>query len=433
MHLMKSNGCLCHSGSGARLPAAAHLVAGAMTNGLLVTQAAFCQLGTSVRDAWPVWRRVTLTLIVINVLALPGHASKFELEAAAAKGDIEHVTRLLEAGANPSDGLGAAAGAGQAEVVQLLLEAGAAEDFYKGPSVLFFALNDAAWAGHAQVVQMLLAAGADPSDGMSLAIQAGRTQVVEMLLEAGANPSAGLNSAAGAGNAEMVQMLLGIGGDPNHESSEHALDDAARAGHTEVVRILLESGAKPSSDALDDAVEAGNVQMAQMLLEAGAEPSPRGMDFASGAGNGQIVRMLLEAGANPSHGLLSAAGNGEAEIVAFLLRAGGDPNNARWIYRRRLDLTPLHLAVMKGHLGIVRTLIEAGADTGARARYVPPGAGETIVAAVTSAFTLYLADFEGLLGVEMKDMDGWTPLQFAETAGHAPMIDVLTEASSAPE
>ena len=91
--------------------------------------------------------------------------------------------------------------------------------------------------------------------------------------------------------------------------------------------------------------------MARMLLEAGAEPSPRGMDFAAGAGNVQLVRMLLQAGANPSHGLLSAAGNGNAEIVELLLRAGGDPNDARWIYKRRLDLTPLHLAVMKGRLG----------------------------------------------------------------------------------
>ena len=347
MHPTTAGGCSRNSAVGVGLPVAPSLVATSMARFL---QATSRRRGISALGAGRVARLVVMTLILINLLTPPGHAGTPGLVAAAARGDIETVARLLEAGADPSDALDDAARAGHAEVVRMLLEAGRPVKFYEG----------------------------------------------------------------------SLRLLS-------------ALQDAASAGHDQAVHVLLEAGAGPSFHALDDAVEAGDIGMSRMLLEAGAAPSPRAMDFAAGAGNVEILRMLLHAGANPSDGLFSATANGEAEIVESLLRSGGDPNDARRIYRGRLDLTPLHMAAMTGRLEIAATLVRAGADTEARTRYRPPGTGETVLAAFISAFTMYLADFEGLMGIEMKDMHGWTPLEFATAAGHSAMIDVLTEASSAPE
>ena len=120
--------------------------------------------------------------------------------------------------------------------------------------------------------------------------------------------------------------------------------------------------------------------------------------------------------------------------MAALLRAGGDPNATRWIYGRRLSLTPLHGAAWRGHLEAAELLIEAGADIEARARYKAAGFGESLFAAYTSVLASRLfpsasPSTEELLSTELADQDGWTPLQFASAAGHTKIVDLLTDAS----
>ncbi|MDE0002631.1 MAG: ankyrin repeat domain-containing protein [Rhodospirillaceae bacterium] len=174
---------------------------------------------------------------------------------------------------------------------------------------------------------------------------------------------------------------------------------------------------------------AGRVQIVGMLLVAGANPS-RGVGEASGAGRAEVVRMLLEAGGDPSLGLASASMAGRIEIVKILLRAGGDPNDSRWTYRQRLSLTALHAAALRGLVGIARVLVEAGADIAARTRYRPPGLLEVFVSAFASGFFHGLIDIEDILNVDLADMDGWTPVQFAAAAGHSEVVDCLKAAWS---
>ena len=247
------------------------------------------------------------------------------------------------------------------------------------------------------IVSLALVGCASTNDKLQTAAANGDAERVARLLDAGADPSYALGNAAGAGHAEIVGILLDAGADPSH-----ALGNAAGAGHAEIVGILLDAGADPS-EALDDAARAGHAE---------------------------IVGILLDAGANPSLGLPAAAQRGQTKTVATLLRAGGDPNNERLTYRGRLSLTPLHWAAMEGHLEVVKLLIEAGADIEARAHYSSPGLLETFVTTVTLAALSPFAP-DDRLGLEMADMDGWIPLQFATAAGHTEIVDLLTAASSA--
>lgn len=359
-------------------------------------------------------RWMTLSAVVVVVsMSLSGCASPSDkLQVAAGRGDAGRVVRLLEAGADPSHALDNAARAGHTEIVQILLEADA------DPSG---ALDDAARKGHTEIVRILLEAGARPSDALDDAAGEGHTEIVRILLEAGAHPSGALDDAARAGHTGIVRILLEAGAAPSR-----GLNDAAWAGHVEIVRILLAAGAAPSRG-LSTAAGKGHGEIVRTLLEAGADPSV-GLSAAAGQGHREIVRTLLEAGADPSVGLSAAARWGRTEIVAVLLEAGGDPNATRWVYRSRLSLTPLHGAALRGHVSAAELLIEAGADIKARARYKAAGFGESLFAIFFSAIIPF-ASPDDLLNVELEDMDGWTPSQFAAAAGHTEIVSLLTEAS----
>ena len=68
-------------------------------------------------------RRATLVLLmVVLFMALCGCESR--LSTAAGNGDVPAVQALVEAGADPSDGLVAAVMSGHVEIVQILLDAG---------------------------------------------------------------------------------------------------------------------------------------------------------------------------------------------------------------------------------------------------------------------------------------------------------------------
>ena len=358
--------------------------------------------------------RTMLILAVMVSIVLSGCASTIgNLQRAAANGDAESVAQLLEAGADPSFALDNAAGAGHAEIVQILLAAGA------NPSG---GLAAAAESGQVHIVEILLAAGADPSRGIATAAESGQTHIVEILLAAGADPTSALDNAAGAGHAEIVQFLLAAGADPSE-----GLAAAANSGQTHIVKILLAAGADPS-EGLAAAILAEDIELFQNLLAAGADPT-FGLPTAVARGHTDIVKILLAAGADPSEGLASAVRWENTKILAILLESGGDPNDADWIHRSHLSLTPLHWAAWKGHLEITERLIEAGADIEARAHHRAAELGDIIaISLLTVIFPFSSSD--DFYDTELEEMDGWTPLQFATAAGHTKIVALLMEASS---
>lgn len=187
------------------------------------------------------------------------------ISKAAASGDVEEVTRLLDDGPhllearNPRRGhrtpLMVAAQEGQEAVVRLLLQRHA-QVHACNPGGLTV-LHLAAAGGHERVVSLLLRSGADSSR----TCQGGSTALM---------------NASWAGHLGVVQQLLrhmrGCGVDTRAKDGCTALWDACRNGRVDIVRALLLAGASHMVTSHDgqtprQITEAGGYSECVALLE----------------------------------------------------------------------------------------------------------------------------------------------------------------------
>jgi ankyrin repeat protein len=188
-----------------------------------------------------------------------------------------------------------------------------------------------------QAVTRLLAAGADPntrnwqgSPVLSVAIYRGYSGLARALLDAGADPNArrkdgttALMDAVGKEDAGMVTALLARGAEPNAKTGDGdtALLHAAMFSRTPIVRALLEKGADVKAQdhmgrtALKWAANEGSVEIVRLLLAGGAPVDAR--DWF---------------GSTP---LMEAAREGHLEVVKLLVESGADPNAREDMTRRR--------------------------------------------------------------------------------------------------
>ncbi|KAL6799179.1 ankyrin repeat-containing domain protein [Trichoderma sp. SZMC 28013] len=280
------------------------------------------------------------------------------------------------------------------------------------------------WAslgGHGTIVKLLLENDAHP-DGweekwtpLKLAVENDHTVVMKLLLEGGANPNDRdlddyLEHASKTGNIDMAKLLfrwcdyqpnrrylLHIATQRGHEAMMTLLLDegfdlesqdeegwtplqhAAANGHEAVVKLLLQKGANPESKnkggqtPLFEAAKNGHDAILRLLLQKGANldikdkwgrtPLLQAMDF----GHEAVTKLLLENGANllevpvdSDTPLIIASRNGDYQMVKLLLEHGVNPNPEK----PRAWTTALHSAASKGHVEIVRLLLNKGADLG---------------------------------------------------------------------
>ena len=233
-----------------------------------------------------------------------------------------------------------------------------------------------------EVTELLLAHGADPNRGdengvtaYALAMRLGRTEIAARLREAGAEDRLSARdrfvAACAAADRDSVASLLAQ--DPELprrlERVDHwVLAEAARAGRAEAVALLLEQGFDPDVaqhgyTALHWAAFGGHAEVIDLLLTHGCDPARRDPHYRSAAwgwaehgGHEALARRLLRRAATAGH-LMAAVGLGDAEAVARILAE--DPASADcddgWV-------TPLGVAASLGHVGLMGTLVEAGAD-----------------------------------------------------------------------
>ncbi|KGO68093.1 hypothetical protein PITC_053510 [Penicillium italicum] len=167
------------------------------------------------------------------------------------------------------------------------------------------------------------------------------------------------------GKVEMVGVLEKYITRPKKEMQWlwfYCYNEAIKSGMLHVVRWLLSregsSLAKWTSPwhktplfiALYDCPSQMKLEMVQLLLENGVDPSGRGG---------------LEIAQTP---LQRAIQNGDSNIAMLLLKWGADPNT---VARRT---PPLHMAIQRGHIALVRCLFEHGA----RSRYQFKGKKYTV-------------------------------------------------------
>jgi ankyrin repeat protein len=209
------------------------------------------------------------------------------------------------------------------------------------------------------------------------------------------------------GTSDQLKALLDSGLDPNSKTKNGTTLLMASVADPEKVRILIARGAdvKARSASTHDALTIaaayrGTAASIEALIRAGAEVQPAGdirvrntpLMFASMTGDLTNVKLLLSSGAQPSEKALSQA-------VTF------------------------------GYLETVRTLIEAGADTG-----LVDGSGVNLLhwAAITGRPALVPILAAAHVPVNATDDRGFTPLMYAATIdfGDTNVLQALLKAGA---
>lgn len=239
------------------------------------------------------------------------------------------------------------------------------------------------------------------------AVRKGHEKVVKKLLELGANTElrdksgdTALLAAVEEDSVEILLLLLNPDMD-NHadvNASTHvhptALYAAARGGKIHLVEELVRLGARvdaeggPYNTAISAAAVRGNHEIVEYLLKQEADPGLHGGEFSNA---------------------LSAALYSETfELAAKLIKAGVDINA-----KDSQGRTSLHIAALRGSWQTIDDLQAAGGDPTVKDKQ-----GRTLlhhaVMGRSSGLVSSLLENEKLRSkLDVKDVDGWTPLHWA--------------------
>lgn len=294
------------------------------------------------------------------------------LHMAASKGHLLVIKELLQRKASPttSNALGRtplhiAANHKQAEVLAHLLPLIGKDKIDLLDKDGYSALHLASREGCTECVKTLIGKGAQvnlpqkvsKSTALQIASTKGHLATVQALVSAGASLSVrdarGLNalqSAATSPHSDVVRFLAksyrdkGISIDERLSGQNTALSIAATKGHLENVKGLLENKADANltgfsgATALHEAAGRGDVAIVTALL-----PHQKNLDQLNDEGKSALSQ---------------ASFFGHPGVFEELAKAGASLN----IRHKKSRFTPLHFAVLRGHLPAVKMLVELGAD-----------------------------------------------------------------------
>ncbi|CAH0018795.1 unnamed protein product [Clonostachys rhizophaga] len=199
-------------------------------------------------------------------------------------------------------------------------------------------------------------------------------------------------AAAEVGNIAVLERLFAMDVVRDRGPStdfERALEAATRKENIPTVQLLLDNGARPNERILELALDVQNRDLFRMILCSGvvfaccSAKCDRieyvygdyscALELAIKWGNMEIVKELIHAKAHYSmpqqgaRGLCAAIRSGNVLLVDLLLSAGVSPD-AAYKYRKAPStmifhsISPLFTAVKSGNEGMVRHLLQKGAD-----------------------------------------------------------------------
>ncbi|XP_039262547.2 ankyrin repeat domain-containing protein 17-like [Styela clava] len=249
---------------------------------------------------------------------------------------------------------------------------------------------------------------------LSLACSAGYYELTEVLLSMHANieergPKGGctpLMEAASGGYKDIVELLIAHGADLDATSStgNTALTFACCGGYDEIVEILISAGAdlevqnENGHTPLMEAASGGHVNVAAILLQHGAGINTHSNEFKESA-------------------LTLACYKGHLEMVKFLLQAGADQE-----HKTDEMHTALMEASMDGHVDVAKLLLDSGAQVN-----MPADSFESPLTLAACGGHVELASLLLLRGANLEEVndEGYTPLMEASREGHEKMVIVL--------
>jgi ankyrin repeat protein len=329
-------------------------------------------------------------------------------------------------------------------------------------------LCEAAGKGHEDVVRLLLDNGVN--------VDARRDKAAETAFTPTKKRSKAQTNREYRNWLAMQNVFLDSASDDNDDDDDdhshndawvathtgNALYAASEAGHANVVKLLLEHDADifgnrigRSGNAFQAAAEGGHKEVVKLLLESGFDVNTRGRYYiddssrfnhygsnaicaASGKGYTELVKLLLEYGAlvnlpggiygNP---LQAAAAKGHEEVVEILLNVEGIKVNGMDSYRIWMsgesNATPLYLASQGGHINIVKSLLDHGADIDLKVDLW--GTALTVAAERNQKEAVRLLLERGA-DLNAKDNFGGTVIDAAARSGHEDMVEMLYHAGA---
>ena len=230
-------------------------------------------------------------------------------------------------------------------------------------------LNRAAYGGYLEFIRLFLECGADPNvtdydhyDALYVACMEGRFDVIQLLLEFDSPHKISAKSinnaffcACDASDIDVVRYLISKGADVNavdEDDGSLAIDTAIRRNDIPLTKLLIENGFNVNTmhpeyhdlPLLYLACRPHRADLIKLLLDSGADPN-----IHYNGGNTlllELVRDTCEKRADYT------------DLIIIFLNHGANVNGAH----ERSGETPLMIAGAAANIGLVKLLLEYGAD-----------------------------------------------------------------------
>jgi len=409
------------------------------------------------------------------------------LMGAAVKGHFEVVYKLVQSGAKVNelnnDGESAlflAVRYGHYRAAKVLLNAGAnpnskntirANVYNSGFTPLMYAVTkgstkrDVAWD---TIAQLLLDNGANPNltnthgdSAMVLARNKNDQGMMSLLSANGAKEGYAYSTlslddalikAIRLGDLPQVRFLLPSGANANYVNKNGItpLMAAAFDNRLEILELLVDAGAEINfitNGLRQYALSKSHAPLRERELIEAASRGDTALNVAVRKGHLEAVAYLLGKGADIALAnrigeppLLIAASEGEEDMVDMLLEKGADPNTVEQdggARANRLTLVKqavgknsvLIAATHKGHLGVVESLVKAGADVNYRG-FMGKTALYVAVESNRRNIVTYLAQQKS--DPNITALNGISPLMEAAKMGNQRIVATLLDANANP-